>query len=153
MAFFLVCNIYSGVHQFWCRWEHLQSLRRNSVFILDKNPRKLGTEGLCLSPCSCALCDSWLIWVSKWYLVLCRFLTPTFVIRRQWQTFWSLISEEVTSLLEVEGSIWLSLGLKTEGGGRSFCLQSSHILLSSNPLLYGRSSCESCSAMRVVLHF
>lgn len=27
------------------------------VFILDKNPRKLGMEGLCLIPCSCALCS------------------------------------------------------------------------------------------------
>jgi len=81
-----VCTV--GVQQFLCRWEHLQSLWRNSMFILDKNPGKLGTEGLCLSPCSCALCESWLIWVAKWYLVLCRFLTPTFVSRRQWQTFW-----------------------------------------------------------------
>lgn len=84
---------------------------KTPMFILDENPRKLGTEGLCLIPCSWALCKSWLIWVSKWYFVPCRHLT--FVIRRPWQTSNSFVTYAEIRLEKVKGSIWLCLDLKT----------------------------------------
>lgn len=87
-------------------------MKKTPIFILDENPRKLGTEGLCLIPCSWALYKSWLIWVSNWYFVLCRYLP--FVIRRQWQTSNSLVTSAEIRLEKVKGSIWLNLDLKTE---------------------------------------
>lgn len=126
----------------------MQSSQRNLKLSLDKNPRMLGLK-VCASdlvPVHCVRAG-WFECLNG-ILFSADFPLHTFVIRIQWQMCWGLISE-VTSLLKVEGSVWLSRLKNWVGKQRNSSLLSSHILPSSNPLFYW-CSCESCSAMWVL---
>lgn len=136
-----------GVHQFLCRWEDLQSSWRNSMLSLDKDPRILGLKVYASDHVPVHGVRAHWFECQHGIVFSADFFPPPFVIRIQRQMYWGIISE-VASLLEVEGSVWLSR-LKN-WGEKQRNLLSRHILPLSNSLFYWYS-CESGSAMWVLL--